>query len=203
LAERKCETCARTFEPDKRETRFCSRACIIRVRKPKALKPKVQRYCIRCSAPLGGSARLFCTKACGDAVREQRCKVNHPERACEQCGKLFKPKSKASRACSETCIKASKRWTKDHYRRARKHGVKRERFDPRVVFDRDGWRCQICLKMTRPTKRKGWQPLAPSLDHIVPLSKGGEHTMQNAQCAHRICNVLKSDSNQGQMRLLS
>lgn len=31
----------------------------------------------------------------------------------------------------------------------------------------------------------------PSLDHIIPLVKGGENTWGNAQLAHRICNSIK------------
>jgi len=33
----------------------------------------------------------------------------------------------------------------------------------------------------------------PSLDHVIPLSKGGEHSMSNARLAHTYCNSIKSD----------
>lgn len=39
------------------------------------------------------------------------------------------------------------------------------------------------------------EPLAPSLDHVVPVSKGGGHAMDNVRCAHRICNAAKKDRN--------
>jgi 5-methylcytosine-specific restriction endonuclease McrA len=32
-----------------------------------------------------------------------------------------------------------------------------------------------------------------SLDHAIPLSKGGSHSYANAQLAHLSCNLLKSD----------
>ena len=32
-----------------------------------------------------------------------------------------------------------------------------------------------------------------SKDHIIPLAKGGEHSWDNIQLAHRICNSLKAD----------
>jgi 5-methylcytosine-specific restriction endonuclease McrA len=35
--------------------------------------------------------------------------------------------------------------------------------------------------------------LYPSIDHIVPLAKGGNHTWNNVQLAHHYCNTLKRD----------
>jgi 5-methylcytosine-specific restriction endonuclease McrA len=36
-------------------------------------------------------------------------------------------------------------------------------------------------------------PASASLDHRIPLSKGGSHTAENTQLAHLACNVRKSD----------
>lgn len=36
-------------------------------------------------------------------------------------------------------------------------------------------------------------PLYPSIDHIVPMSKGGGHVWENVQVAHIICNSEKGD----------
>ena len=33
----------------------------------------------------------------------------------------------------------------------------------------------------------------PSIDHIKSLSKGGSHTWDNVQLAHKLCNSIKSD----------
>src|SRR5699024_2990102 len=57
-------------------------------------------------------------------------------------------------------------------------------------FDRDGWICGIC---DDPVDRamEYPDPMSVSLDHIIPLSKGGSHTPENVQCAHLDCNLRK------------
>jgi 5-methylcytosine-specific restriction endonuclease McrA len=35
--------------------------------------------------------------------------------------------------------------------------------------------------------------LSGTLDHIIPLAKGGDHTYENIKLAHMICNSYKSD----------
>lgn len=51
----------------------------------------------------------------------------------------------------------------------------------RAVMARDGHRCQYCGAH------------ADSIDHVVPRSKGGEHTWDNVVAACRPCNVRKRD----------
>ncbi len=77
-----------------------------------------------------------------------------------------------------------------HERRAREDAAI-ERFDPLEVYDRDDWTCGICGKTVDP---KVLYPdgMSASLDHVVPLSKGGDHTRSNSVLAHLICNIRKS-----------
>lgn len=51
----------------------------------------------------------------------------------------------------------------------------------RGIFARDAHRCQYC------------GVAAESIDHVVPRSKGGEHTWENVVAACRPCNVRKRD----------
>lgn len=80
--------------------------------------------------------------------------------------------------------------TAAHGRRVRLEDATTERFDPREVYDRDGWICGIC---GRPIDRElAWpDPGSVSLDHVLPLAAGGEHSRANTQAAHWICNVRK------------
>lgn len=74
-------------------------------------------------------------------------------------------------------------------RRAQKRGNgARERFTRTEIGDRDGWACGICGLPVDKTLRFPDQQ-SPSLDHIIPLSLGGEHTRANSRIAHWICNV--------------
>ena len=84
-----------------------------------------------------------------------------------------------------------------HYKeRARAYGVE---YDPHItlkkVIERDGGICQICGKPVDGTSRSGHGVgmLYPTIDHIIPLSKGGSHTWDNVQLAHLICNSKKCD----------
>lgn len=51
----------------------------------------------------------------------------------------------------------------------------------RAVFVRDGHRCQYC------------NGPAENLDHVVPRSRGGEHSWENVVAACRTCNARKED----------
>ena len=52
-----------------------------------------------------------------------------------------------------------------------------------LVWDR-GKRCAICGR-----KIKDLDDL--TIDHIIPLAKGGKNTIENYQLAHKKCNELK------------
>ena len=70
-------------------------------------------------------------------------------------------------------------------RRARKLNQFVEDVDPTIVFKRDKGICEICEKPVDPNRF--------DIDHIIPLSKGGEHSYANVQLAHPSCNYRKSD----------
>jgi len=42
--------------------------------------------------------------------------------------------------------------------------------------------------------RLAWpDPGSKSIDHILPLSKGGSHSQENVQWAHLVCNTRKGN----------
>ena len=127
----------------------------------------------------------------------------------ESCGLKY---ARDAGVCSKECARKSKRDAEhqsrkrrgvqdNHRHRARKYGCE---YDSSIslkrLIDRDGLRCAICGKMCDPNDHswsKYFGPKYPSIDHIIPMSKGGGHTWDNVQVAHIICNSEKGDSFEG------
>lgn len=58
------------------------------------------------------------------------------------------------------------------------------------VYERDRWRCGLCKR--KVDRRLSYpHPMSVSLDHVLPMSRGGGHTYANVQCSHLKCNVDK------------
>lgn len=114
-------------------------------------------------------------------------------RACSHCAKPFTPKlHKSAVYCSRRCSIRSSNHRARTRRRSRETSTRVGPVSRAEIMTRDNWTCQICgdplaLNVEFP------HPLYPSLDHIVPLSRGGVHTVENLQAAHVICNGRKSD----------
>jgi 5-methylcytosine-specific restriction endonuclease McrA len=71
-----------------------------------------------------------------------------------------------------------------------------EEISVREVAEAFGWICQLCLLPIDPDIRhRQWEcePMGLSLDHIVPLTRGGLHVRTNVQPAHLVCNVRKQN----------
>lgn len=176
------------------------------------------RIC-RCGAEfrcLKYSAQVGCSNTCFAAMRRgySRLPMSHPVRVlirksrgaqvkpprlfvmggCRRCGNPFtaewqNPTPECQPAyCSRKCGDSD---MKDR-RNARKRGAYVAPVYRAQIFARDKWVCQLC---GRKVKRGAVapHPLAPSLDHILPISKGGTHEPANAQLAHFGCNSLKGD----------
>lgn len=80
----------------------------------------------------------------------------------------------------------------DHASRAKHYGVDYESIDRLAVFAADGWECQLCHNPVDQSIKRP-DPMSASLDHIVPMSKGGGHIRSNVQLAHLGCNKAKGD----------
>lgn len=106
--------------------------------------------------------------------------------------------------CSNRCRRKANKQPSNIGHRLRKHGnaeAPRDAIHLSDLYVRDGGTCQICGEQTDwsdfTAKPDGtfWyiNGRYPTIDHIVPIAKGGTHTWDNVQLAHRDCNSAKSD----------
>jgi 5-methylcytosine-specific restriction endonuclease McrA len=122
---------------------------------------------------------------------------------CEMCSGEFTSgesgRSQVRRFCSVACyLDAFRRWpnqteryrAKTHARRARLRGVESEPYTTIEIAERDGFVCQLCLG-TVDTDLPGSDAWGPTVDHRIPLARGGDDTRSNVQLAHRTCNGAK------------
>ena len=77
-------------------------------------------------------------------------------------------------------------------RRARIKNLKNENINVLEVYEKNNWICQLCGYPVSKLLDRNLVDIA-SLDHIVPISKGGSHTYDNVQLAHLSCNIRKGN----------
>ena len=108
----------------------------------------------------------------------------------------FKVRSKKYRLINPEKFRAYTR-----KRRALKQGNAHEPYTDTYIYERDNWTCQLCGRKIH--KRLQWpRPRSKSIDHIVPLSRGGADAPNNLQATHLICNNNKRAKSGGQLRLI-
>lgn len=125
------------------------------------------------------------------------------DKYCAECGSVFHSEYPNKIYCSDKCqrkhhnrLRCKRKKNSSIRRRCRKYGVY---YDPAVtrekVIKRDNGICQICGKVCDPFDlRWGFSgPNFPTLDHIIALANGGNHTWDNVQCACGECNSYKRD----------
>jgi hypothetical protein len=204
LQRRPCAVCGTMFKPKHNPNAgiCCSRECgftLIRWRGEQSSKvTQAKAEFARWANPsriLGFSIRLA-------KLRDKIAKRNRP---CSLCGSDTNAADHRTRLCAECRemrSKAHKRAAR-LARKAKERAAIVERFDPLEVLGRDGWKCHLCGVSTPKRLRGTYDDRAPELDHIIALAAGGEHSRRNTACACRLCNIRKSDTPLGQLRLVA
>jgi len=170
---------------------------------------KINSYfpCKNCGGPLKDHATehtMFCSIPCAAAYEH--------EETCGCCGTKHKRVGVQGRhgaMCRKCKRKARSRYrkhTKGIAQRAKKFGVLRVQYDREEIFSRDGWQCQFCgvslrRKWTYNRKTLVPHPHNATIDHIKPMSKGGDDAEWNVQACCLACNGKKSATAKGQLRL--
>jgi len=151
---------------------------------------------------------------CGTGLRLGRCKRHGTKRrllltqlrtrinwllprACRKCNAAFNRFDQGG-VC-DNCLKVSDS-ENNARRKARIRGAMRadRGISHRALHKMFNGICSLCNGETqRPEVWNGWDgktwmPLAPTVDHIIPIARAGTHTWDNVQLAHWSCNSLKS-----------
>lgn len=178
-------------------------------------RPKPMRQCCRkprpkcqhCGNECKRRALRFCCYECVKAWRGIR--------KCDVCGVDVVDANSYSkcrcRSCKVAARKAAtkkqrRKYGRNHRQRARYHGRRYVAVEVQAIYERDGWKCQICGRKCRRSfavnKLDGRpHPRSPTIDHIRSLAHGGHHEPGNLQLACFECNTRKGAASRGQLRL--
>ena len=150
--------------------------------------------CAWCSAPfvMLSSNHACCSRTCmwrrDKGVTRSAADRAAEVRSCARCGQSYRHAIANRRHCSDLCrdLDADDRGAALH------HGWIRPSIRA-AIYERDGYQCKLCnepVDTTADPQRDDW---APTLDHIIPRSKGGTHDVSNLRTAHRWCNSVRGD----------
>lgn len=155
---------------------------------------RAQRYCDRTCRDIANllTGQQAAASIIGVAARPPA-QAREPQRAtectltygvCRQCGALFAAspawgKVYCSRACKKRAYRLRLPSTLRNARGHRRHAL--------TIHERDHWTCWLCGTPTSP-EWTALDPLAPTLDHLIPRVHGGTDDPDNLGTAHAICN---------------
>ena len=131
-------------------------------------------------------------------VYEQTKRARHMDRITSYNKKYY-------RENKEQLSEANREWRSNNLNRIRANSLKRktikrgafvEDVDPKILLETHSGKCGIC-NGDIPHGVEYTHPLYLHVDHIVPLSKGGEHSYANTQPTHASCNMQKKDKLDG------
>lgn len=171
----------------------------------------------------------YCSKNCREKSRSARFKIQYKitkdnkedvKALCRNCGEEYVVTEGKQIYCSRRCgLRYNQKINPsrvDYNKRRRLRAKENGEYDDSITLDkvREQFNetCAICGMKT--TTKDHWFTNKhfvagdnyPSIDHIFPISKGGTHTWDNIQLAHKRCNLIKRDqisykTQSGQMKL--
>lgn len=198
---KQCDVCGSEFMATMSKARFCSNYCRLDY-----LTPKFNKECIYCGANYIGSAGSsdYCSNKCSDNSRYEEYRKSLPtyNKKCCECSDFFSTNGKNRKFCQTDCSRKYHGRLKELRKRERiiANGPVDKDISIERLMDRDNKTCYLCNEKceindfeVRDCGTIVTGPNYPSVDHIIPVSKGGTHTWDNVMLACRKCNIEKRD----------
>lgn len=217
--DRECASCGVSFTPKRRDSTCCTPTCVDRSlsRKYSAAKKAAvaNLTCPRCGTEFKPwrTDQKYCTGLCGSRYRARANYIpaDLSDRSCAYCGKTFTPKRTSSTLCSRECsrrtsyarhqserIAKAVAWARANPEAraaiANQHKARRRAWESNnpgsVGIATSDWlktlrryegRCAYC----------GGTDGGIHMEHVVPVSRGGAHSIGNVLPACRPCNLSK------------
>lgn len=205
---KECVICGKIFSTWNPNKKTCSNECRRKNRNKSGSKKTPEQNHIHYIRQTYGSeeahaaylekkqVQIAQTKARRERERKERLAANFREGKCVVCGKAFTTYNPAQKTCCSECGK------KLSYARSQKRIPKAQMIDKDITLEalyrRDSGVCYLCGGQCdwsdRDVKQNRVGKSYPSIDHIIPVSRGGLHAWNNVRLAHFGCNVEKADS---------
>ena len=203
--------CGSEFLPITARHRWCSELCRSRSR---VRRSGTCQYCGVVFSHRQSRPQSYCSRSC--AMRAKACPASPLKwLECQQCAGWFVSR-RGAKYCCDDC---RERYAFDHindrvmglYRLAiTELRVKEAMHWRRTLTDylaqRDGNRCSICSIVVDLTLTSGprGNRRGPSIDHVIPVSQGGEDTLTNLRLTHWACNNKRGNrGGNEQLRLIA
>lgn len=110
---------------------------------------------------------------------------------CQSCKREIVRKGSRHKYCDD-CIVVARRLQKSDAQNRRRANAGTADYNRLDVFKSDRWICQLCGEKI-DFKLKDQHPMMASIDHIIPIAKGGKDVRKNVQSCHLVCNCRKND----------
>ena len=178
-----CPSCSLEFQPVRTSQRFCSPACQQSGRPSRGVGDPA-RICAACGTSIGekNSRARFCSRACASWARKKGAKPRLRRQTCVNCGCAI---AAGKRVSSVYCTRRCRNIARAAAHRAAARGSLTLELKPKDwhrICARYLWCCFYCGRKTELT-----------FDHVMPVSRGGRHSIGNVLPACGSCNSSKNN----------
>jgi len=197
----KCKNCKKEIKFYK-EKAYCSEECLsehykkINPKQEYIPRPKHVKSCVNCNKEYDThfiTTSKYCSNECSYEYKVKQKQIHNIK--CKECSRWFPSTNSRKIFCSIHCGNKFGNRKKETIRRKqlRKNGKINWDISIARLTKRDKGICYLCSEQVDSKTHPNHDDY-PSIEHVVPVVKGGTHTWDNVKLAHRKCNYIKSDN---------